>query len=209
MKLQNYLGPIIKNNKIQIPSFELYLPKSFTIMKKFLAIISLSILSFSCSSDLDFDQVYDVKLEPVVVANLASFDFPANQFVSGGLEQTVSGDLLDFNIFKDSYFNKSLVRTDFFFEFNNTINRGYIINLYFLDANNTPVYTIPFDVPAYSGVQNLVTKTEIFENAKLDLLKTTTKIAFVITMLPGPGLDENSLGSLKLRSSATVYLVLE
>jgi hypothetical protein len=178
-------------------------------MKKFLAIISLSILSFSCSSDLDFDQVYDVKLEPVVVANLASFDFPANQFVSGGLEQTVSGDLLDFNIFKDSYFNKSLVRTDFFFEFNNTINRGYIINLYFLDANNTPVYTIPFDVPAYSGVQNLVAKTEIFENAKLDLLKTTTKIAFVITMLPGPGLDENSLGSLKLRSSATVYLVLE
>ena len=178
-------------------------------MKNILAIISLSILSLSCSSDLDFNQVYDVKLEPVVVANLASFDFPANQFVSGGLEQTVSGDLLDFNIFKDSYFNKSLVRTDFFFEFNNTINRAYKINLYFIDANNATIYTIPFDVPAYSGVQNLVTKTEIFENAKLDLLKTTTKIAFVITMLPGPGLDENSLGSLKLRSSATVYLVLE
>jgi hypothetical protein len=55
----------------------------------------------------------------------------------------------------------------------------------------------------------LVTKTEIFENAKLDLLKTTTKLAFVVTMLPGPGLSESSLGSLKFRSGATVYLVLE
>jgi len=178
-------------------------------MKNILAIISLSILSLSCSSELDFDQVYDVKLEPVVVANLASFDVPANQFVSGGVEQTLSGDLLDFNIFKDSYFNKSLVRTDFFFEFNNTINRAYKINLVFFDVNNAPIYSIPFDVLAYSGLQNLVAKTETFENAKLDVLKTTTKIGFVITMLPGQGLDENSLGSLKLRSSATVYLVLE
>ncbi|MCI4442383.1 MAG: hypothetical protein JHC39_02660 [Lentimicrobium sp.] len=178
-------------------------------MNKFFGIFFLSILSFSCSSDLDFNQVNDLKSEPVVIANLASFDVPANQFVIGGVEQTISGDLLDFNIFKDSYFNKSLVRADFFFEINNTINRAYKINLVFLDANNSPLYTIPFNVPAYAGVQNLVTKTEIFENAKLDLLKSTTKIAFVISLLPGPALDENSLGSLKLRSSATIYLVLE
>ena len=178
-------------------------------MNKFLALFSLSLLTLSCSSDLDFNQVNNLKLEPVVVANLASFDVPAHQFVSGGVEQTVSGDLLDFDIFKDSYFNKSLVRADFFFEINNTINRAYKMDLFFLDANNSLIYTIPFDVPAYSGVQNLVTKTEIFENAKLELLKSTTKIAFVITMLPGPGLSENSLGSIKLRSSATVYLVLE
>jgi hypothetical protein len=178
-------------------------------MKKILSIIILSILSLSCSSDLDFDQVNDLKIEPVVVANLASFDIPANQFVSGGIEQTVTGDLLDFNVFRDEYFKKSVVRTDFFFEFNNTINRAYIINLTFLDANSTPIYNIPFNVPAYSGTQNLVTKTELFENTKLDILKATTKIAFVISMLPGPGLSESSLGSLKLRSSATVYLVLE
>ena len=178
-------------------------------MNKFLALLFLSLLTLSCSSDLDFNQVNNLKLEPVVVANLASFDVPANQFVSGGVEQTVTGDLLDFDIFRDSYFNKSLVRADFFFEINNTINRDYKIDLFFLDANNSPLHTISFDLPAYSGVQNLVTKTEIFENAKLDLLKATTKIAFVITMLPGPGLTESSLGSLKLRSSATVYLVLE
>ena len=178
-------------------------------MNKFLGIFILSIFFLSCSSDLDFDQVYDLKLEPVVVANLATFDIPANEFVIGGNEQNVTGDVMNFDIFRDTYFKDSLRRADFFFEINNTINRAYRINLYFLDANNTPLYTIPFDVPAYTGVQNLVTKTEIFQNTKLDQFKKTMKIAFVITMLPGPALSENSLGSLKLRSSATVYFVAE
>jgi hypothetical protein len=178
-------------------------------MNKFLRIFILSTFFLSCSSDLDFDQVNDLKLEPVVVANLATFDVPANEFVIGGIEQNVAGDVMNFDIFKDTYFNDSLRRVDFFFEIDNTINRAFRINLYLLDANNTPLYTIPFDVPAYTGVQNLVTKTEIFENSKLDLLKKSVKIAFVITMLPGPALSESSLGSLKLHSSATVYFVVE
>ena len=178
-------------------------------MNKFLRIFILSIFFLSCSSDLDFDQVNDLMLEPVVIANLTTFDVPANEFVIGGIEQNVAGDVMNFDIFRDTYFNDSLRRADFFFEINNTINRAYRINLYLLDANNSPLYTIPFDVPAYTGVQNLVTKTEIFENAKLDLLKKSVKIAFIITMLPGPALSESSLGSLKLRSSATVYFVVE
>jgi hypothetical protein len=176
-------------------------------MNKFLGIFILSILSLSCSSDLDFNQVNDLKLEPVLIANLASFDIQANQFVIGGAEQPLSGDLLDFNIFKDSYFNKSLVRADFFFEINNTINRAFKLNVVFLDTNNLPIYSIPFDVPANTSG---ITKNEIFQNSQLDLLKRTTKIAFVIILPPGtPVLTENSLGSLKLRSSATIYLVLE
>lgn len=178
-------------------------------MKKILAIIILVTLSFSCSSDLDFDQVNGLKLKPTVVANFGSFDIPANQFVSGGVEQTLTGDLVNFNVFSYDYFTESLVRADLFFEFNNTINRAYLVNLVFLDYNNTPIYTIPFNVPAYSGAPNLISKTEIFENTKLDLLKTTTKLTFVVTMLPGPKLSESSLGSLKMRSAATVYLVVE
>lgn len=178
-------------------------------MNKFLGVFILAIFSFSCSSNLDFNQVNNLKLEPVFVANLASFDVPANQFVTNGAEQDVSGEVLNFDVFRDSFFNKSLTRADFFFEINNTINRAYTINMIMLDANNSPLYTINFDVPAYAGAENLVTKTEIFENSKLDLLKITRKIAFSITMLTGPPLSESSLGSLKLRSSATVYLVVQ
>lgn len=177
-------------------------------MNKFFGIVFLCVFSLSCSSDIDFNQVNDLKLEPVVIANLATFDVQAHQFVTGGVEQTLSGDLMDFDVFKQN-FDDNLNRADFFFEINNTINRAFRINLYLLDANNNPLYTIPFDVPAYMGTPNLVTKTEIFQNTKLNLLKNTSKIAFVVTLLPGPTLSESSLGSLKLRSSATLYFVVE
>lgn len=178
-------------------------------MNKFFGIFFLCVFSLSCSSDLDFNQVNDLKLEPVVVSNLASFDVQASQFVVGGVEQTVSGDLMNLDVFKQSFFNQYLNRADFFFEFTNTINRGFRIDLILLDANNNPLYTILFDVPAYAAGQAPFTKTEIFQNAKLGVLKNTSKIAFVVRLMPGPALSSSSLGSLKLRSSATVYFVVE
>ena len=177
--------------------------------KRILGFFILTIFSLSCTSNLDFNQVNTLKVTPVFVANFASFDVPANEFVTNGIEQTISGSLINFDIFKDAFFNDSLTRADLFFELNNTISRAYKIKLYFFDANNLPVYIINFDVPAYSGVTNLVTKTEIFQNATLALLKTTKRIGFTVTMLPGAALSESSLGSLKLRSSATVYLTVQ
>ena len=177
--------------------------------KRILGVFILTLFSLSCSSNLDFNQVNTLKLTPVYVGNFASFDVPANQFVTNGTEQTVSGAVINFDAFRNTFFNKSLTRADLFFEINNTISRAYKINLYFFDANNQPVYKISFDVPAYSGTTNLVTKTEIFQNATLDQLKKTMKIGFTVTMLPGATLTESSPGSLKLLSSATVYLAVQ
>ncbi|TRX20745.1 hypothetical protein FNW25_07810 [Flavobacterium franklandianum] len=178
-------------------------------MNKFFRIYVLTLLFLSCSSDLDFDQANDLKLEPIFVANLAAFDIQANQFVIGGVEQPLVGDVVNFKVFNDVDFTNNLSRTDLYFEFNNTINRGFSINLHLLDANNVKLHTIPFTVPAYTPGQSPVTKTEIFENAKLDILKKTEKIAFVIAIMPGIPLTSNSLGSLKMRSSATIYFAVQ
>lgn len=175
---------------------------------KFLAIVLLVLLSFSCSSNLDFNQVNDFKLEPVFIANLSAFEIPANQFVVNGMEQNITFDAKEFDIFRDSFFRKNLTRTDFFFEIDNTINRSYTIDVLLLDENDQPLYNIHFDVPAYSGTQNKVTQTEIFEGANLDLLKIAKRMAFIVKMGVGPALNANSPGSLKLRSSATAYLVI-
>ena len=169
----------------------------------------LLLFSFSCASDLDYNQANDIKLEPVFIANLAYFDVPANEFVTGGVEQNVFFDAPTVDVFNDSFFRKSLKKVEFFLEMENTITRAYIVDLVFLDRNNQVVHSTNFTVPAFTGAENKVTRTEIFENAKLDLLKRTVRIAFTLRMLPGAPLTENSSGNLKLRSAVTAYLVVE
>jgi hypothetical protein len=178
-------------------------------MKNFFSIVILCFFSISCSSDLDFSQTDDLVLTPVVVANFVSFDIQASQFVFNGVELSVAEGELNFDAFQDAYFNESLVRADFYFEINNTIARDYDINLYLLDSSDAVLYTITFTVPAYTGTENLVTKTEIFEDSNLELLKNTSKIAFDITMQSGTTLTEDSEGSITMRSNATVYLEVQ
>lgn len=180
----------------------------FRAFNRFLGIL-LSFFLFSCASDLDFNQVNDVKIEPVIVTNLAYFDVLANQFVTNGAEQNVIFDAPTVDVFNGSFFRQRLKKVELFFEMENTISRGYSVDLVFLDRNNQPVHAINLAIPPYSGKVNKVTKTEVFENTQLDLLKRTTRIAFTMTMLPGAALSESSTGSLKLRSGVTAYLVVE
>ena len=176
---------------------------------RILSVLILILFSSSCVSDLDYNQVNDIKLEPVIVSNLAYFDVQANQFVTGGVEQNVIFDAPTVDVFSEKFFTEKLNRVDLFFEINNTINRSYRMDLVFLDRNNQPVHSTYLIVPAYSGAENIVTKTEMFQNATLDLLKRTTKITFTITMFAGPPLSESSVGNLKLRSAVTAYFIVE
>ena len=60
-------------------------------------LLGLIFLIFSCTSDLDFDQIDDLKLKPVLVANLIYFDIPANAFTKNGIEQIFINRYDDFN----------------------------------------------------------------------------------------------------------------
>ena len=141
--------------------------------------------------------------------DLVFFDILVNGFVTNGVEQNLIFDTADVDVFKDNFFRDNLKKVEFLFEMENTINRAYLVNLVFLDNNNQSLHTIQLTIPAYAGVENKVTKTETFENAQLDLLKRTTKIAFTLTMLSGTPLNQSSPGRLKLRSGITAYLVVE
>lgn len=178
-------------------------------IKRISKILFLSFLFFSCSSDLDFDQTKDLKLEPVFVANLAYFNIPAAQLINDG-SLAVYPDVSEFDAFRDKYFTEHLVKTELNFEIENTIIRAFRIDLILMDANNQVLETDSYNVPAYSGTPNIIKfPTEVFEGQRLNLLKRTTKLGFLVTMTPGPPLDQNSIGNLKFRSGATVYMVIE
>ncbi|KAF2331578.1 MAG: hypothetical protein REI96_21570 [Flavobacterium nitrogenifigens] len=179
------------------------------LIQRISMLLFAAVFFLSCSSDLDFDQVNDFKLEPVFVANLAYFDIPANKLEDDG-STNVYPDVRDFDIFKDKFFNERLKKAEFDFEIENNINRSFVINMLLLNAENQVLQTISFTVPSYNGTPNVIKyPTEVFENARLDLLKQTQKIGFVIIIAAGPPLNSESLGNLKLRSSATAYLEIE
>ncbi len=171
--------------------------------------IAIVMLFSSCASDVDFDQVNSLKLEPIFIANLAYFEVPAPDFVTNGQEQNFVFDTPAVDVFSDKFFRDNLRKASIFTEMENTINRAYEVEFLFLDNNNDTVYTVNFSVPAYSGTVNKVSRTDVFENVQLDLLKRTTKIAFILRMLPGQPLTETSPGKLILRSGVTAYLVVE
>ncbi|MGA9638568.1 hypothetical protein [Flavobacterium sp.] len=179
------------------------------IVKKIFTIFLMMIFTMSCTSNLNFDQANDLKLTPTVKANLTYFDVPAHEFVTNGVETNRAFAAQNFDVFRDSFFRKSLLQTDFFFEITNTINRIYSIDLVLINEVDQIMYVINFVVPASTGTPIVVTKSEIFKDVTLDLLKQTDKMGFRLLMAPGPLLTENSPGSLKLRSSATVYMEIQ
>jgi len=173
---------------------------------KSLGIFALVLLSFSCSSDLDFEQTDEFNIQPVFTTNLAYFDLKANMFVIDGTEKNVFSYVSVIDFFNTSFFNENLVQTDLFFKVNNTINRAYNLNLAFLNDQNQVLYTINIPVPAYTGTDNIVKKTVVFNADNVAVLINTTKINFTLIMLPGPPLMESSSGSIELSSSITAYL---
>ena len=149
------------------------------------------------------------KLEPVVVANLAYFNVEAKDFAGNGSGQTIFIEQTTTEIFNDSFFRRRIKKVELLFELENTINRAYVVDLFFLDRNGQEIYKTNLNVRSYAGAVNKIDKTEVFDGINLELLKHTTTIFFSVRMLAGTPLSSNSPGSLKFRSGVTAYIVVE
>lgn len=177
-----------------------------TFLNRIIGIVTVTLLSFSCSSDLDFNQVNELNAKPVFTTNLAYLDLKASQFVVNGVEQSVFSYVANVNVLNNTFVENDLVKAEFFFKVNNTIDRAYIYTITLLDVNGSVIYPpITINVPAYKGIKVPVTKTVIFDGFTIDVLKNTTQIIFSVVMLPGTPLTPTSSGSVELSSSVNVY----
>lgn len=179
------------------------------LSSRFLGILYLAIFSFSCSSDLDFNQTKNLRLEPTYVANLVYFDIPASEFVTNGLETPQFIDRSTVDIFNNTFFVNDLIKTDLDFEINNTIARAYTLDVKLFNAIGSQLDNISIAVPAYYGATNIVTQKEVFQGARLTTLKNTTRIQMTLRMAAGTALTESSTGTIKMRSGVTAYFVIQ
>lgn len=169
----------------------------------------LVLCSFSCSSDLDFEQANDFNIQPVFTTNLAYLEAKAPDFVENGMQQPIFSYFTNVDFFRTSFIEEDLVKAELYFRIKNTINRAYTFDITFLDVNNIAIYNIRMDVVAYNGTETLVEKTVPFTAADVDILKRTSKMVFTVVMRPGPPLTETSPGRVELSSSITAYFDIE
>jgi hypothetical protein len=178
-----------------------------SFFSKIFGILALMLLSFSCSSDLDFNQVDELNIKPVFTTNLAYLDLKASQFVVNGVEIPILSYPANVDFLNKTIIRDDLIKAELFFKVKNTINKAYIYNITFLDANDAPIYIINMSIPAYNGTPITVDKTVVFDSSNIAILKNTTKMVFSIVMVPGSGppLTDTSPGNIILSSSLTAY----
>jgi hypothetical protein len=172
---------------------------------RILIITAFVLCSFSCSSDLDFEQVNDFSAQPIVTTNLAYFEAKAPYFESAGGVGQIYPYIAKVDFFGTSFIKDNLIKTDLHFRIKNTIARAYNFNITFLDVNDAPIKTINIAVGAYNGTEILKEYTETFDATNIDILKNTKKMIFSITILPGTPLTATSPGRIEMSSSLTAY----
>jgi len=173
--------------------------------ERIIATVTLVCCLFSCSSDLDYDQVNDFNIQPVITTNLAYVNAKATDFILTGSEITNFSYTSNVDFLNTSFVKDDMVKTELYFRFKNTINRPFTFNITFLDGNDAPIYDINMEVPASSGTEVFLDKTEVFTQANVATLKNTTKMIFSIQMHPGPPITPSTPGRVEFSSSITAY----
>ncbi len=168
-------------------------------------------LFFSCVEDVDFTQAESIAIHPIYDISLIYFNEPAISYVnSEGIEQNTIKDSVNIDIFSQDFFIDNVSKIEFLLEATNSINRAQTAAVAFFNASNTLEYSFQFTIPASTDNQEItIEHIEVLEGANLQAIQNTTWLELTVELHAsedGSTLNENSPGTIKLRSKATVYL---
>ena len=164
----------------------------------------------SCVKDVDFDQVDDIMLTPVLTSSVVFAEVEASRFSENGTEiETVIDSVANIEIFSDEFIDDNLIKVEFVFEAINSINRTFNLQIDFLNDIDELQHTFSFDaLPSNSGNDIISEFTEVFEDNSLESLKASTKMVIILRLNPstdGSSLNENSTGKIELKSKGIYY----
>lgn len=170
----------------------------------------LLFLMFNCSKAVDFNQADDLVLEPIVESSLVFYKASAEDFFIGGSEQVTAEDFAEIDFFNNSFIQDNLIKVEFVFQVENSINRAYRLSVSFLDGNGQILET--FDVNTAASPNNQVIPSEhieTFEGAALQRVKQARLLVFRLTMLPGTPINENTPGEISVKSKGILFLNID
>ncbi|WP_196885285.1 hypothetical protein [Aureivirga sp. CE67] len=149
-------------------------------MKKWLFVFGMiSILLFSCTDSLDFDQADDAEFLTqnklsIVHFTLKGIDFTEYQ----DLEVVSAKDSTRFDVFEQEFVQKHLVKLDLQFTINNRFNYNTLVNIFFKNDAGERIYQVgPLLAP--SGKEEMFIHT--IEDEGIDALKDSREIVIELT----------------------------
>lgn len=170
-------------------------------------LMGLFVLS-ACTKEVDFNQIDELELNPIVESSIIYFDSPASQFYNNG-EITVSQDFVLIDIFNNKLTVDYLTKAEFTFESTNSIDREFQLQIDFVDVNDTTQYSVTLLAPQSPNNTDIVTEqVVVFEGNSLQALKSAVKIVFTITLQSGSPINENSIGNIQLKSKGLFYFTI-
>ncbi|MDD7886419.1 hypothetical protein [Flavivirga sp. 57AJ16] len=170
-------------------------------------VIILYLIFFSCTKEIDFDQADDFEISPVMESSLVFFDEPANSFLLNNTEIISIKDSIKIDFFNNEFIVDNLIKADFVFETTNSINKGFQLQVDFINDTEEQLHTFTIRVsPSSDGSDVLSNHVEEFEGDTLTALKSTRKLVFTLSLLPGGPIDQTTRGRIKLESKAVFYL---
>ncbi len=162
---------------------------------------------FNCTKPVDFEQLDDLTLEPVVESSLIFYDASAQEFFVGGTEQITAEDFVEIDFFNNGFIQDNLIKVEFVFNIENSINRPYSLQIRFLDSAGQSLESFTINTEASANNQTIKnTHIEVFEDESLEHIKRSRIMVFTLEMLPGEAIDENTLGRISLQSKGVFYL---
>ena len=162
---------------------------------------------FSCSQDLDFNQIDDYSTSPSYTVSVTYFSVTPSKFVAptGTFQVSQIEESSDFRVFETTYFRENLVRLDFNVEVNNEIDRNFIIEFELLDDNNNLIYKLK-NLNIEANKLNILPQEIIDVSTNQNIINATR--VKILVRLEDPSIPLNSADNrlFEFKSYATLYL---
>lgn len=170
----------------------------------------IAMLCYNCTEPVDFSQSEDLELFPVVETSLVFFEAPAPEFITQNNEDFSVSDFIEISFFNDEFVEESLIKADFVFDIENSINRAFRLDITFVDEEGTALEVFIVEVPASPNNQNRITNfVQTYEGEALERVKQSTSLEFDLMLLGGETIEEDAPGRIDVKSSAIFSLMID
>jgi hypothetical protein len=174
-----------------------------------ISIICCFLVFNSCYEELDFDQINEYIYKPVITSSLTFFSVVPGQFFNAaGVQETSITSESDFRVFEDSFVKNDIVKIDFNTLIKNEFDRGFTINVSFLDDNNTLLYQFTSIVIPAGDLENTFTE-EVFVSTNPAIVNTTKVRIRAELEDTGTNMNPNDTNEFELKSSVILYIESE